>query len=285
MKKDDKRTIIVVSIVCVICVTIIFFFSRKSNVERLAAVDDYATYFSVTDIVDEYIDYLSSEDEDNLLNILYSEYIVNNNINDSNVLDYLSDYPETASFSSNNIYSVNIGKNYLYYVTGKIIEIGYNVTNIIDDNFKIVILNDVSNNSYSIYPVDGSNYENVINSIKRIKISNNSSNKMIVNSNPSDVQICKIYFSNFTSKLLYDINDAYGMLSDDMKKEFTSAKELEKFINDNISTFSYSSKLCNKKEYDDSRVYTVIDENDNVYYFNETGVMNYTVRFYLKSGE
>ena len=62
MKKDDKRTLIVVLVVCIICGIIIFITSRKSNVEKLSYLDDYSTYFSVTREVNNYINYLAMND-------------------------------------------------------------------------------------------------------------------------------------------------------------------------------------------------------------------------------
>ncbi len=278
MKKDDKKTLIVVLVVCIICGLIIFFTSRKSNTDKLVYVNDYSTFFSITREVNNYISYMVTNN-DNVKSLLDDRYLDSNTIIDS------KNYSVLSEVSTNNIEYVKIGKNYLYLVNGKIIENDFDSTNIIDDNFKIVVLNDVSNNTYSLYPVNSDNYKKVINSIKKINIDSNPNNKMIESENITDVQICKLYFSDYVSKLFNNTKDAYEMLNDSMKKRFNTYEEFNKYVDDNISKITSSSKLCNMDEYKDNRVYTVIDNNDNSYSFSENGVMNYKVNFYFKSNE
>lgn len=278
MKKDDKKTLIVVLIVCIICGLIIFFTSRKSNTDKLVYVNDYSTFFSITREVNNYISYMVTNN-DNVKTLLDDRYLESNTIIDS------KNYSVLSEVSTNNIEYVKIGKNYLYLVKGKIIENDLDSTNIIDDNYMILLLNDISNNTYSLYPVNEGNYKKVINSIKKINIDSNSNNKMIESENITDVQICKLYFSDYVSKLFNNTKDAYEMLNDSMKKRFNTYEEFNKYIDDNISKITSSSKLCNMDEYKDNRVYTVIDNNDNSYSFSENGVMNYKVNFYFKSNE
>lgn len=275
MKKDDKRTLIVVLVVCIICGIIIFFTSRKSNIEKLSYLDDYSTYFSVTREVNNYISYLVMNDSNKINSLLDSSF------NNNDYLDY-SLYSSLTSLSSSGIEYVEIGDNYLYLVKGKIIENGFENINIIDDDFIILVFHDLSSNSYSIYPVNSDNYEKVINNIRKINIENNNYNNIISTEEFTDVQICKLYFSDYYDKIFNDRNEAYNLLSDDMKKKFNSYEEFNTYIKDNISKISSSSKLCKMDEYKDSRSYSVIDSNDNSYTFTEKGVMNYKVYFNFK---
>lgn len=278
MKKDDKKTLIVVLIVCIICGLIIFFTSRKSNTDKLVYVNDYSTFFSITREVNNYISYMVTNN-DNVKTLLDDRYLESNTIIDS------KNYSVLSELSTNDIEYVKIGNNYLYLVKGKIIENDFDSTNIIDDNYMILVLNDISNNTYSLYPVNNDNYKKVINSIKKINIDSNPNNKMIESENITDVQICKLYFSDYVSKLFNNTEDAYEMLNDSMKKRFDTYEEFNKYISDNVNKITSSSKLCNMDEYKDNRVYTVIDNNDNSYSFSENGVMNYKVNFYFKSNE
>lgn len=274
MKKDDKRTLIVVLVVCIICGIIIFITSRKSNVEKLSYLDDYSTYFSVTREVNNYINYLAMNDSNKINSLLDSNF--NNNNLESGL------YSSLTGLSSSGIEYINIGDNYLYLVKGKIIENGFDYIKVIDDNFNILVLHDLSSNSYSVYPVNSDNYKKVINGIRKINIDNNNYNSIISTEELTDVLICKLYFSDYYDKIFNDRNEAYNLLSDDMKKKFSDYDEFNTYIKDNVSKISPSSKLCKMDEYKDSRVYSVIDSNDNSYTFTEKGVMNYKVYFNLK---
>ena len=273
MKKDDRRTLIVVLVVCIICGGIIYFSSRKSNYERLLLVKDYTTFFSVTREVNNYINSISRSDKSDIINLLDSRYVDNNSID---ILLDTVNYSPLTELSANNIKYVMFNKNYLYLVKGKIVENDFDYSKVIDEN-------DVMNNSYSIYPVDNDNYKKIVNSIKKINIDSNSSNKMIVSNSLSDVDVCKLYFSDYISKIFNNPEEAYKLLSSDTKKRFTSYDEFSNYIDNNIEKFTSISKLCRADKLDDNRIYRVIDENNNSYTFNETGVMNYQVNFTLNS--
>ena len=158
MKKDDKRTLIVVLIVCIICGIIIFLASRKSNFDKLSYVEDYSTYFSITREVNNYISYMAINDSS--VNSLLDNNYIDDNISDNK-------YSVLSELSANGIEYAKIGSNYLYFVKGKIIENDFDTVNVIDDNFMVLVLNDLSSNSYSIYPVNGDNYKKIINGIRR----------------------------------------------------------------------------------------------------------------------
>lgn len=273
MKRDDMRTLFVVLVVCIICGIIIFFVSRKSNVEKLSYLDDYSTFFSVTSEVNRYIGYIAMNDSNKISSLLDNKY--NNSYIDSN------SYSLFTSLNSSGIEYVNIGKNYLYLVKGKIIENGFDNVDIIDNNYMILVLHDVSSNCFSIYPVNSDNYKRVVNGIRKISINNNEYNSIISTEEFDDVQVCKLYFSDYYDKLFNDRNEAYNLLSDDMKKKFSDYDEFNTYIKDNVSKISSSSKLCKMTEFKDGRSYSVIDSNDNNYVFTENGVMNYKVDFYF----
>lgn len=280
MKKDDRRTLIVVLVVCIICGGIIYFSSRKSNYERLLLVKDYTTFFSVTREVNNYINSISRSDKSDIINLLDSRYVDNNSID---ILLDTVNYSPLTELSANNIKYVMFNKNYLYLVKGKIVENDFDYSKVIDENYIVIVLHDVMNNSYSIYPVDNDNYKKIVNSIKKINIDSNSSNKMIVSNSLSDVDVCKLYFSDYISKIFNNPEEAYKLLSSDTKKRFTSYAEFSNYIDNNIEKFTSISKLCRADKLDDNRIYRVIDENNNSYTFNETGVMNYQVNFTLNS--
>ena len=70
-----------------------------------------------------------------------------------------------------------------------------------------------------------------------------------------------------------------------MKKKYVNSGSYEKYIISNLNLISTTADKCKLDEYEDKRIYTVIDNNDNMYKFTENGIMNYVVDFYLKENE
>ena len=116
-------------------------------------------------------------------------------------------------------------------------------------------------------------------------INRNTNNGIIISENLDDVDVCKLYFSDCISMILNNTGDAYDFLNEEMRKRFDDKNSFVKYINENMNKVTSLSKLCKKEEYKDTRVYNVIDNNDNSYTFSENGVMNYKVNFYFKNND
>ena len=99
MKKDDIKTLIVVIIVCAVCLALVFILSRKKNIDTLKPVEEYNTYFSVTNYMNSYISYLANNDREAIYNMLSSEYIYKNNINQNNILNIVKTYNQDSMIS------------------------------------------------------------------------------------------------------------------------------------------------------------------------------------------
>ncbi len=78
MKKDDIRTFITIIIICTLIVGIVLILNRKSNSEKLEVVNEYNTFFTTSNYVNNYLNY--SSDSSKLYDLLYSDYIDKNNI-------------------------------------------------------------------------------------------------------------------------------------------------------------------------------------------------------------
>lgn len=282
MKKDDIRTMIVVIIISIICLVIGLIFSYKSNFDKLDSVSEYSVYFSQIKYINNYINYIANEDSVGVYNLLDKRYIERNNISYSNVLDYVSDYPQLSSFKARNMKYVKLSFNItLYYVTGEVYKNDIDGEVLVDESFSVVIVNDFDNMSFSIYPVD-SNYKTIINGIKKKNIDNNSYNNIVSSELIDKEQVCLLYFSDFVNMLFFDIGKAYDYLSDDMKNSYKSLDEFNTYINSNNYKLSTSADKCRNDQKDDKVLYTVIDDKGNQYKFIEESVMDYKVTFYLK---
>ena len=282
IKKDDLKTLIVIISVCVICVVIALILSAKSNFELLEPVDEYNVFFSNTNYVNKYINYISDGDNVAVYNLLDKKYIENNNITLDNVFDIVDVFNDNSSVKVLEMSYIQIGNNSVYNIVGTVYENGYDTVKKVSDNFSIILISDFDNLTYSLYPTNKSDNEKIINSIKNINNLSNSSNAMVNSALIGKEQVCAFYLTDFYDMVVNDIDVSYQYLSDDMKDKFTSIDNYKKYIYDNIYVFSGSADKCKVESYEDDRLYTIIDNNGNTFIFNEKNIMNYKVDFYLR---
>ena len=282
MKKDDIKTLIVVIIVCAICLALVFILSRKKNTDTLKPVEEYNTYFSVTNYMNSYISYLSNNDSEAIYSMLSSEYIYKNNINQNNVLDIVKTYNQDAiiSLKITSIDEIEIKNNkYIYYIKGKILKSTFTKEEVIDDNYNVLLFADYSNLTETVYPLDNDNYEKIINNTKDINISKNEYNKIKSSSLINTETICVLYLSDYIYKLGNDIEEAYKILDNEMKNKYQSINEFKTYIETNKNKITTKADNFTKNGKD----YIVIDNNNNTYTFTEQSVMNYKVNIKFNS--
>lgn len=287
MKKDDIKTIIVVAIVCLICAILVLAFGIKSNFEKLEGLTEYNTFFEVTSSINEYINYISDSDSDKVYSLLHEDYIVKNEITNSNVFDYVSKFSSNESFKVINMKGSEVSKNYyLYYAEGKIIRNTYDGVEVINDDYKILIIYDYVNLTKAIYPINaGDNIKKIINSIKKKSIVKNECNEIKGIGIIKTEQICSLYLSDYVNYLFNDIDNAYELADTSMKNKYTTIKKFSKVINSKKDSISFIADKCYFSDDYRGRMYSVIDINGNRYYFKEKSIMDYSVEiiFYDES--
>lgn len=285
MKKDDIKTFITIIIICTLIVGLVLILNRKSNSEKLEVVNDYNSFFTTTNYVNNFLSY--SKDSSKLYDVIYSSYINDNNITKDNIFDYIKSYQGDVSIKVTDMKYVKVKDNYIYYVKGKLYQSTFDSVEVIEDNFEVVVLVDINTSSYGIYPIDDNDYKDIINGIKKIKIDNNSNNVVKTSSSISKEQMCVVYLSDYIDKLNNDINSAYDVLSNSMKEKYVSLDNFRLYINNNLNRITTDADKCSLENVKNKRIYTVLDKNSNKYVFVETNIMNYKVDFYLynDSGE
>lgn len=285
MKKDDIKTFITIIIICTLIVGLVLILNRKSNSEKLEVVNDYNSFFTTTNYVNNFLSY--SKDSSRLYDVIYSSYIDDNKITKDNIFDYIKSYQGDVSIKVIAMKYVKVKDNYIYYVKGKLYQSTFDSVEVIEDNFEVVVLVDINTSSYGIYPIDSNDYKDIINGIKRIKIDNNSNNVVKTSSSISKEQMCVVYLSDYIDKLNNDINSAYDVLSNSMKEKYVSLDNFRMYINNNLNRITTDADKCSLENVKNKRIYTVLDKNSNKYVFVETNIMNYKVDFYLydNSGE
>lgn len=279
MKKDDIRTFITIIIICTLIVGIVLILNRKSNSEKLEVVNEYNTFFTTSNYVNNYLNY--SSDSSKLYDLLYSDYIDKNNITVDNILTNIKSYPKNSTIKVTEMKYVKVKNDYIYYIKGKIYQNTFDGKELIDDNFDVVAVLDFDTLSYAIYPIEDDNYKEVIDKIKKIEIENNKYNSIKKSELITKEQICVIYLSDYIDKIYNDIDLSYKILSKSMKEKYTTLEEYKNYINNNIDKITTEADKCSLEKIGNNRLYTVIDKNKNKYIFNEESIMNYEVDFYL----
>lgn len=282
MRKDDIKTFVTIVIVCLVIVVLVLILNHKSNSDKLETVNEYNTFFTVTSYINDYINNISNQDSSSLYDVLYSDYIDKKNITLNNIYNNIEEYPINSSVKVIKMEYVKVKNDYIYYVEGKVNQITFDGKQEIDNNFKVVVITDFDTLSFAIYPLqEKDNYKKIIDSIKKIKIEDNKNNKIKKSSLVSKEQICVFYLSDYVDKINNNIEEAYNLLSDQQKKQYTLDKYKE-FINANIDKITTDADKCSLELSGTNRVYTVIDINKNKYTFTEKNIMNYNVSLYLE---
>lgn len=282
MRKDDIKTFVTIVIVCLVIVVLVLILNHKSNSDKLETVNEYNTFFTVTSYVNDYINNISNQDSSSLYDVLYSDYIDKKNITLNNIYNNIEEYPINSSVKVIKMEYVKVKNDYIYYVEGKVNQITFDGKQEIDNNFKVVVITDFDTLSFAIYPLqEKDNYKKIIDSIKKIKIEDNKNNKIKNSSLVSKEQICVFYLSDYVDKINNNIEEAYNLLSDQQKKQYTLDKYKE-FINANIDKITTDADKCSLELSGTNRVYKVIDINKNKYTFTEKNIMNYNVSLYLE---
>ena len=275
-KKDDIRTFVVIVVVCLLCIIIALFFNGNNNYyDKLEKVDDYDQFFTNVSIINKYLSYVANGDNDAIVALLDKKYKNKNSVGNSN-------YSSLSSFEVSSMDYVKVNSDFVYYVQGKIYNVVYDsVREIVNNDFKIVIIKDTNKNNFSLYPVDGDNVAEIINGISLIRIKDNEYNDFGEKTNVDKEDVCVIYFSNYMNYIYNDIDYAYELISDDMKKIYTDKNKYINHIYSNFNLLSGTADRCKLDINEGINIYTVIDSNENKYMFTESSIMNYRVDFYL----
>lgn len=265
---------------------LIILFGRENNElqnkefnfsEDMTIVNDYNTFFFVNTNINNFISKIGNQKNDEVIYLLDNEYVKDNNITASNVLDKFDNYGSNMSFSSKNVYYKKIANNYIYYASGEIVVEQLDSIEVKNSEFKIILFVDYNNFTISFVPIISDNdLFHIISNTKKIEIEKNEFNTVISSGSVSNIMICSLYLSDFLNILYNNVDESYNLLSSDMKLEFSNVDNYKTFINDNLSKLSYDIDKCSVNE-SNVRKYYVYDVNGNEYIFTENSIMNYSV--------
>ena len=285
--------------------------NQTSNVveqdEEFAKVKDYKTYFTVKEIVENYITYMKQINGDEyvdassfnmtssqiaktmqedgleaLKGILDENYLKDET--DSFLIKMQNEYKQDGTYSKQVIYKLNIDDMYQYNLDSNLslvlVEAKLNNTEL-----NLLVKLDNANNTYSIFLNDyitKNNYEKHM-SVKNITIGKTKIQKNDYNSDISvdgtEKDVVVQYFSDYRMKMLNDTKSAYQKLdSEYAEKKFGQYSNFESYVNNNKNKIEVASiDKYQVLENKNGREYVCVDENGKYYIFMEEEVGKYSV--------
>lgn len=222
-----------------------------------------------------YVKLIKEEDIKNVIyNQLSKEYINKNNIDKTNVYNFVDDITEKQIFNVLKIRLVENENSDQYIVYGFLQNLDNKFT-----KYKCFIVNiDDKNNIYSIEPV-----EDIIDINKIIvqdefieKNENNILPNVLVNAESN----CREYFNLFKRIMLSKPEEAYELLDKEYReKRFGNVDEFKKYVNINkneLSKISLNQYYVSGNGKD--KEYVCKDLHDNLYIFSISAVTEYNVK-------
>lgn len=235
------------------------------NGSKPELVKTEGTYYTISDVIKKYNNYLEEDDAKAIYSVLYDEYTENYNITEDNVLEKIY---KISNYKINEISGLATTVYGIYYVK---IEI--------QSTTQYILVNwDITNNTFSICPLSEEEYNRIMElgvnvDKERIKaIEKNKYNKVIIRKVTSE-GIAEDYFYDYIEKMLYNTQDAYNLLDNEYrKKNFPTYKDFENYVINN-KVILESLDHNNLKSATEFKSY-----NDYENYYNE--VMKYKMEEY-----
>ena len=156
----NKQTILIILGVIIALIIILFkIFGGSKDSSKIEIVRSSSKFYTVSNCVSRYLNYLYSEDTDNILLLLNSTYKKNNNINSNNLFDKISKLDDSYDFEARKMYEKVINEHIVkYYVYGYLSNNSFDFDNKIE--YYIVIYLNSKNSTYSVEPYNGDIFKN-----------------------------------------------------------------------------------------------------------------------------
>ncbi len=312
MKKIKNAIIILVILILVILGLIIILKLNKENQEKqielagdageegeitneIENVSDMGKFVTVENCVQQYYDALNDNDSqyyekdggnyikasDEEINqarysVLSKQYIEKNNININNVNNYIKVIDEKVKVVAMQMKQLIDIETEKYIVYGYIMDTGYKYT----DDFYMFVNLDLNNKTFSIEPInekysniDDIHFENTIKEIQRNDY-NGYNDKVLGYS-----QKAEEYMTKYKNMILAVPEILYNYLDEDYReKRFQNAEKFKQYVNENkqeIMQVTCKQYLVN--DLDNITQYVCKDKYGNIYIFNETAPMQFTL--------
>lgn len=266
--------------------------------ENIENVTSATMYYTVQSCIQKYLTFLGvdiNEERENsqslaksleinndkekrtaIYDLLSNTFIEDNKIDVDNIYDFVENTKQKMLFETKDIAMRDFGQIQKYSVYGKV--------TVTDDEyytyFRVTL--DTMNDTFMIEPIDNSKY----NSVNELVLENNcqSINKNSRNSffynRVDNLQLAKNYLSNYIQNALNNTEESFYLLDEEYRtKRFNNLKQYKKYIQSNkeeIQKISLKEYLVNK--YEDYTEFICKDQFGNIYIFDTTAIMKYTLK-------
>lgn len=247
--------------------------------KKIDILNDSAKYFEVQSILNEYYISLVNKNISELLKVLDSKWIEENNINGGNLFKFINSNYEIASYTAKTIYyNPNSSVTY-YFVNGYLYD-----TDLLDskhdfyEDIKYLVIVDASNH-YVIRPInskqDIETYAKNYN-LEDYQIDNNYKFDA---SKISDENKISIYLNEFFTLLITKPEKAYLLLDEMTQNRYDGVEDFKNNIADIYA--KYTSKIFGftSKTEDNKTTYYIKDDNQNDIEIYESSVMNFKIYY------
>ena len=265
--------------------------------ESFGKVKDYKTYFTVKEIVENYITYMKQINGDEyvdasklqmtsaqiaeamrddgveaLKGILDESYL--KNVNDNSLIKMQDEYKQDGTYTKQVIYNLNIDNMYQCNLASDIslVLVEGRLNN---NELNLLVKLDNTNNTYSMFLNDyiiNNNYEKHMSAkninISKSKIQANDYNND-VNIEGTEKEVVIQYFSEYRTKMLNDTRTAYQKLdSEYAEKKFGQYSNFESYVKNNKNNLEVASI---------DKYQVVENKNGKDYIFMEEEIGKYSV--------
>lgn len=209
----------------------------------------------------------------NIINLLSEEYIKENNINTTNLYDYIELFDEQLLVVPINMKGISTGNIKSYVVQGMALTFEYEIK----EEFNIIVNIDYNNRTFSIEPTS-KEYEDINTASEINSIKENENNKYATTGINTE-NIVKDYMNNLKRMMLSRPELVYERLDEEYKnKRFGTLDKFKEYIEKNteeIKSIYIDKYLVNN--FEDYTQYVGTDKYNNMYVFNEKEPLNYTI--------
>lgn len=322
MEKIKKTIIILIVVLIIIAIIIAILLNSQSTEEEktnnviqtekvntFSEVEDYTTYYTVKEIINNYINYMkqingdqhidtsklnmtqeeiASAMQSNGMNaikgILDAQYIQDLNVTEDKIKEEQIKYKQKGDYSQEVNYNLNIDDVSVISITSAI-DIALVDARIDNKELNLLIKLDKTNNTFSIFLEDFIEKYNYTKEMSKedINISTDNIEKNDYNGNikinATDSYIISQYFSDYKMKMIYDTEEAYNLLDETYReRKYGRLDDFKNYIDNNKQTIEFANiSKYQMSEVGDTTQYVCIDTNGKYYIFMVDSPAKYKV--------
>lgn len=297
MDKNQKKVltiifiiILIISILAIILELIIKKEDKKTNnytpplkenyiAKNIEILNDSDKFFEIQKILNDYYTHIANKNTAELLKILDSKWLGENNINSGNLFKFINSNYEIVSYTPKTIYyNPNSSVTY-YFVNGYLYDTDLlNSKHDYYEDIKYLIIVDASSH-YVIRPINST--KDIETYAKGYNIENYQiDNNYIFNAAKiSDENKLVIYLNEFFSLLITKPEKAYLLLDEQTQNRYDGVDDFKNQIVDIYA--KYTSKIFGftSKDEENQTIYYIKDNNQNDIEIYETSVMNFKIHY------